>query len=98
MTHNIQPGVILVKVCGEHLLVATREARGKCPYVKQLNATGAYFWTLLAQNMTLGEMTQAAAQRYGAPPERIRPGLEKFLADLEKSGYLRPAEPAQGND
>ena len=69
MTHNIQPGVILVQVCGEHLLVATREARGKCPYVKQLNATGAYFWTLLAQNMTLGEMTQAAAQRYGAPPE-----------------------------
>ena len=31
MTHNIQPGVILVQVCGEHLLVATREARGKCP-------------------------------------------------------------------
>ena len=31
---TIRPGVVLTQVCEEYLLVATRKARGLCPYVK----------------------------------------------------------------
>lgn len=93
MTHYaIQPGVVLASVCGEQLLIATQRARGKCPYAKQLNATGAYFWTLLEQGLTLEDMVQAAAGRFQVEPERIRPGLVKFTEDLRENGYLLPED------
>ncbi|MDD7651244.1 MAG: PqqD family protein [Candidatus Faecousia sp.] len=88
MKHNIQPGVVLVQVCGESMLVATRLARGKCPYVKQMNPTGAFFWSLLEQGMDAEEMILAASEAYGVPPERVRPGLMQFLEELRKNGYL----------
>lgn len=86
--YNIQPGVVLVEVCGEQMLVAARAARDKCPYVKQLNATGAYFWTLLEQGFAPDEMVSTAAAHYRVEPERIRPGLLQFLEDLRQNGYL----------
>lgn len=92
--YKIQPGIVLTQVCGESLLVATRLARGKCPYVKQLNATGAYFWTLLEQGIEPDRMVLSAAQHYGVSPERVGPGLLQFLEDLEKSGYLLGEESA----
>lgn len=92
MKPDLQPGIVLTQVCGECMLVATRPARGKCPYVKQLNATGAFFWRLLEQGMDTEDMVQAAAVRYGATPERIRPGLLLFLEDLKKNGYLQMEE------
>lgn len=86
--YKIQPGIVLVQVCGEQMLVATRAARGKCPYVKQLNATGAYFWTLLEQRLETEEMVQTASVHYQVEPERIRPGLLQFLENLRQNGYL----------
>lgn len=89
----IQPGIVFSAVCGEQLLIATRRARGKCPYVKQLNATGAYFWSLLEQGLELEDMIQTAARRYQVEPERIRPGLVRFMEELAEHGYLLLEEP-----
>lgn len=88
MKDKIRPGVVLAQVCGESLLVATRPARGFCPYVKQLNSTGAFFWTLLEQGLNPEEMAQAALEEYKVPVERLRPGLARFLEDLRRNGYL----------
>lgn len=92
MRDIIRPGVVLAQVCGENLLIATRAARGRCPYVKQLNATGAFFWSLLEQGLDPEAMARAASEQYGVPVERLRPGLLRFLEDLRKSGYLIPEE------
>ena len=92
--YKIRPGVVLAQVCGENLLVATRPARGKCPYVRQLNSTGAYFWSLLEQNMGEEQMLQAARVHYQAEPERLRSSLPPFLAGLAQQGYLIPEEPS----
>lgn len=89
-SYTIQPGIVLARVCGEALLVATREARGKCPYVKELNVTGAYFWTLLEQGMDPDAMVLAASERFGLSPEAVRPGLLRFLDSLRDNGYLLP--------
>lgn len=88
----IRPGVVLSSVCGEHLLIATREARGKCPYAKQINNTGAYFWTLLEQGDDVENMVLSASDRFQAEPERIRPGLIRFIESLTSAGYLIPEE------
>ena len=33
-------------------------------------------------------MIREAAARYGVEPEAIRPGLERYLAQLKEQGYL----------
>lgn len=91
-SYKIQPGVVLTSVCGEHMLVATRLARGKCPYVKQLNSTGAFYWSLLEQGKDLEEMVAIASEAYGVDGERIRPGLEKYIEGLRSGGYLLPED------
>lgn len=96
MTHyTIQPGVVLASVCGQALLVATRPAWGKCPYINQLNETGAYFWSHLEQGLDTEQIVQAAAQHYDAAPERIRTDLLTFLQALQEHGYLLPEDKAQ---
>lgn len=90
--YTIQPGIVFSLVCGEGLLIATNRARGKCPFVKQLNSTGAYFWSLLEQGLGMEDMVQAAAGQYQIEPERIRPGLMRFVEELAALGYLHSEE------
>lgn len=90
--YQIRPGVILVCVSGEYMLVATRPARGFCPYIKQLNPTGAYYWSLLEAQMDPEEMIRTASERFSVDDARIRPGLLIYLESLEKEGYLLEAE------
>ena len=56
MKYAIQPGVLLETVCDEHLLIATGEARGKVPYVKNLNETGVWFWQLFEKQLDLAQI------------------------------------------
>lgn len=89
MTHyRIRPGVVCSVVCGESILVATRPARGKCPYVNQLNATGAYFWSLLEQGQDTEQMIESAVQYYRISSERLRNDLLRFLQNMHERGYL----------
>ncbi len=76
------------------MLVATLEARGKCDYVKQLNSTAAYYWTLLEKGFSLEEMTEMASVRFGVSRQRIRPGLVSFINTLILEGYLLVEEEA----
>lgn len=90
--YQIRPGVVLASVCGEHMLVATRQARGLCPYVKQMNPTGAFYWSLLEQGEELDSLVRTASERYGVEESRIRPGLLAFLDALRAEGYLLEEE------
>lgn len=89
---KIRSGIVLTSVCNEYMLVTTAEARGFCPYVKQINSTGAYYWTLLEKGMGIEEMAKEASAAYGAPAERILPGLESYITMLAEAGYLIPVE------
>lgn len=86
--YQIRPGVVMAGVCGEYMLVATRRARGCCPYVKQLNSTGAFYWSLLEAGKDMEAMIRTASDTYGVAEERIRPGVAAFLASLCAEGYL----------
>lgn len=86
--YQIRPGVVMAGVCGEYILVATRQARGLCPYVKQMNPTGAFYWSLLEEGQDVDTMIRSASQRYGVEESRIRPGLLAFLEALGREGYL----------
>ena len=76
MKYTVIPGVVLAEICDEQFLVATGPARGRVPYVKGLNETGA-------------SIINDAAERYETTTEIIAPSFGNFLQALVDSGYLQ---------
>ena len=85
---HIQPGVLLETVCDEHLLIATGEARGKVPYVKNLNETGVWFWQLFEKQLDLAQIEQQAIQTFHISAEQAHNALTAFFGKLQNDGYL----------
>lgn len=85
MKYAIQPGVLLETVCDEHLLIATGEARGKVPYVKNLNETGAWFWQLFEKQLDLAQIEQQAIQTFHISADGfLREAAKRRLSDRSK--------------
>ena len=88
MQYQVCPGVVLQTVCDEYLLIATGEARGKCPTVRQINAGAAFYWKKLCEGLDFDALLSAAATEYEIDADTLRPGLEKFLTGLEALHYI----------
>ena len=72
MTYQITKGVVKVTVCDEHLLVATGDARQTLPYVKHLNAAGAYIWGKLENAVPAEQIAESIAADYGISEKDAR--------------------------
>ena len=90
MTYQITKGVVKVTVCDEHLLVATGDARQTLPYVKHLNAAGAYIWSKLENAVPAEQIAESIATDYGISEKDARASLQTFLQTLCDAGYIRP--------
>lgn len=88
MEYELQSDVVMVTVCGEQLLIAAGEARGKVPYVKGINTAGAYFWKLLEQKLSKQEIIVKTAEDYDIPAEKAQEAFERFCDVLRQNGYL----------
>ena len=85
---RIRPGVVLLSVCDEHLLVATREARQAVTYVRQINGAGAFYWKPLEEGRDPGEIIQQAALRYQMTAEQAAAAVMSCMRKLYQAGYL----------
>ena len=86
--YKTRPGVFLTKICGEYLLVATRDARSYCPYVRQINRSAAYLWENVQQSATLEDLVKTFMETYHIKNERARKNISSFLKALEDNGYI----------
>lgn len=85
---KIRPGVVLISVCGEHILVATKEARAVVPYVRQINSAGGFYWKLLEEGNDPQEMIRRAAVQYQIPGKQAAAMVMGFLQKLHQAGYI----------
>lgn len=82
------PGVVLVSVCGEYILVATREARQKVPYVQQINGAAAFYWERLQKGIEPGEIVRQAALKYHMSDRKAAGAVVDCLKKLQQRGYI----------
>lgn len=80
--------VVLVNVCGENLLVASGEAKGKLPYVQKLNDTGAFIWRLLEKGLSTDEIVCELHNNYDITETAASRSFNSFFLTLMKSGYV----------
>ena len=83
-----RPGVVLVEVCEEFLLVATGDARDHCPYITQINASAADYWRFLEQEQSLQSLVQKAKEHYERKDGGIIFASLQFVSKMQESGYL----------
>lgn len=89
-----RPGVVLLHVCNEYLLVSTKDARDYCPYVTQINEPAAEYWELLEDANTIQGLCKRASEKYGKEEKAFLLPALTFMGKLSKAGYLI-AEDAQ---
>ena len=87
-----QPGVVLVDVAGEHLLIATGQARGKCEDVTQLNDAGAALWRIIIREGRIGPVVESMVRELGYPKNRALPVALGYMDKLVKSGHMVGAD------
>ncbi len=94
--YHTRPGVLLTQVCGEYMLVATREARKHCTYVQQINGSAAVLWERLEQGATVADLRKALEEKYRMPGRDIGPDILNLLRIMEEAGYLLTEEVPDG--
>ena len=85
---KISPGVVLVSVCGEYILVATREAREKVPYVQQINSAAAFYWEQLQKGLEPQDIARQAASKYHMSGRQAAGAVIDCLKKLHQRGYI----------
>ena len=83
-----QPGVMLLDICGEAILTATGDARGKCPDVTHINASGAVLWKLILEEKTIDRAALRAQQELSLSQTDAFRSTLVFISKLVSMGYL----------
>lgn len=89
MKYLIQPRILLEKVAGQYLLIAYGEKRPELPYIQAINDTAAFYWNLLEHHFTRDEIIAASVDEFDITADVAASGLDSFLHQLEKLGYLK---------
>ncbi len=88
MKATILPEIVLTEVCGESLLIATGNARGKVPYVLSLNETAVFIWRLLEKGTDSEEIKSALCAEYEIDGETACTAYDSFMRQLRTQGYI----------
>lgn len=88
MKYRIRDGIVMDRLCGIDLLIATLEARKTCPYVMQLNEASAFIWRMLFDGIGIEEMAQRAASKYQIPLQVASDTIMQFLNNLVEQKYI----------
>ncbi len=79
----------MLDICGEHLLVATRDARSTCPYIMQIDDDTAVFWKILEQNSKTEKILSYAEKAFQRDRKELFIPFMSFLGKMGKAGYVR---------
>lgn len=85
---QVRQGIVLLNVCDEYMLVATREARGEVPFVLHINEVSAFYWEQLEKNSDPKELAKAACIKYNMTPQKAIQAVQIFLQQMMKRGYV----------
>lgn len=88
-----RPGVILTDICGEYILVSTKEGREDRPYVMQVNETSAFLWKHLSEWTDIKKLTEEIESVYEIDDlEEVTTAIDNFLRQMTELGYLLKEE------
>ncbi len=86
---KVRPGIVLIHVCDQSLLVSAYEARQHCPYVTILNETGEVIWNCLNEGKSVSDIVQKVTDMFDIPSDiKVEQMIIGFIEQLYKNGYV----------
>lgn len=61
MNYVCRPGIVLTKICGQWLLIPTREASEHCPNVIHLSLPSVFVWRMIEKRKSREDIDKAIA-------------------------------------
>ena len=83
-----RPGIVYLSVCGEHLLVATGEARKSCPYITQINEKAASLWKCMQEQEKIDNIAKLIPETSQENKGSELLSAIIFIGKMSKAGYL----------
>ena len=94
MAYKTLPGIEMIQVCGQNLLVASRSAWEKCPRVRPIPKSWAVCWSLMANDKTDEDAIKTFAALFHKPEEEVHSHFDRIYQKLAEEGYLIEADKA----
>ncbi len=86
---RVNSGIILLEIHGCYLLVADKEARKKCTFVRQISEIGAFVWRLLEEGKNIEEILDIVKEQYDVPESaNLKKDIAKYLNLLIEQNYI----------
>lgn len=89
MNYQIRDGIVLIEICDRHFLVSTTALRGICPYIVQINDSGAYIWNQLNAGSSITDIKKGIHENYEISMNAdIDNYVDQFINELINANYL----------
>ena len=89
-------GVEMKVICGEHFLIAHRDAWNNCPVIFRMNETAALLWKSVCKGTTVLELAEILRDTFAVPLEQAEEDAGQFCETLCQCGYCAETEAANG--
>lgn len=88
MKYQYRKGIVMARICGEYLLIPTREASEDCPEVVHLTLFGATVLEAIENSRDLSKISGAFQKLTGRPAPEVDERINTLLNDFYEKGYL----------
>ncbi len=92
MIYKIRPGIIMLKVCDAHLLVAERRLWDAFPSVRSVSKKQVVIWKLMEKGYNSDETLTTMSKLFQKPVEEVHQKFEPIIDSLAGKGYIIPVE------
>ena len=90
--YKMTEGIVLTRVGGEYVLVATRPAWDRCPNIKSISPLFSAFWQRMSDGLDEEMIIQEIIQKTKIKESVLRERLSTFCDEMKKDGYLYEEE------
>ncbi len=98
MKYKTKDEVVLIHVCGEHILVATRALWPQTKLFRHIPKSTALCWDMLSKGLDDEKIIAVISALSRRPQAEIQEKLKKLWEDLYKAGYLVLVEEKESNE
>lgn len=88
MKFKPRPGIVRARICGQYILIPTREASGYCDRIIKLSLMGAALWEELEKGKGTDNVCLFFQKLSKKSEEEVQSKINRILSELYEKGYL----------
>ena len=98
MDYIPRPGIVSVKLCGQYVLIPSRQASDACKSALPLSMAGLMVWNAIVQDDSMEKLQNLYGVFSSLEPEAQLSKIQEFCQKLLKLGFILPKEQERERD